>query len=497
MLTHALITEYLRGGNLTAAINHALDEASVGQLRKQKPWLKPIISYLRDQKKIDDKYIPWMITHLEADFSGPFNKLKQLQDKPDYADYTDVFILHSPFVSHVLQLEGLAKRFEQASQAKKFDKALKVGLLKNQRVKDITFWTKMVKTKYKDGDALEVLDDVLKRLDLLRSRKDIKTQEADLIYKDDRFSVYSPLSHEASCQLGAGTKWCIASRSSDYYEDYTAKGKRFVFIMDAAGDDDFYKIAIVYDLFGKRIEDYFNAPDHSVGERRVEGAIGDDNWQKIKAKILDYMKDQEPELARAEGDIWAGDEVVYDTRFNDHLFYKVREDVEQYWLDPSRFEHIDSEVLQHSDLVKVVVDALYEIYEGAEGIVTGPTRTNFSDNEPYVTVEGTFGEDSTDWDEVLNDYFPIAPKPENPLKKAGKQQWLPGMAKTIADDYQAAMNDWLEAQKPREEFKDEVVDSFKGMSGDKWYEDEIYAGELRVTNEIDPKESVAKYGPVD
>ena len=51
-------------------------------------------------------------------------------------------------------------------------------------------------------------------------RKSDITKDADLLYEDGEWEVWTPKTYEASCKLGQGTSWCTASTSSDYYYNY-------------------------------------------------------------------------------------------------------------------------------------------------------------------------------------------------------------------------------------------------------------------------------------
>ena len=517
-LALSLIEDYISQG-LTVSAASILDEASVGQIRKQKPWYVPMIDHLRKKEKVPDKYIPWMVAVLDREYKTTLVD-KSTQDaaakSPGFWDrHWDSMFRTSEFKregvydtfnlpSTLRTMIDLAKRYEKASKAKKWDKALKMGLLKNQRVKDIMFWSKPGAGTLisKEKNPLHSLYYTLDRIETLQSRKDIKVQGADKIYRDERFTVYSPQTTRASCQLGAGTKWCIAGRNNRYFDDYVEQGMQFAFIMDSSKDvkDDYHKIAVVYSLMDQDFIEFYNAPDDSVAEHRVEDAIGSGNWIKIKRKIEYYMSDKEVPLVRAEGDYWAGDEVTFDDRNNDASSSNAYNDTDLL-LSPYEFSEVGRDTLEDEDLRRTVYDALYNIYYGAEGIVTGPTRTNIRGDYPIVTVEGTYGKDDTDWDEVLDEYFPIPPKPVNPVtRETGKEQlFLPAMQKTakqVADAYQEEMDDWRQAIDTREEFKDRVVDDIERMSGGNWYESELYVGDLVVTNKIDPEESVRKYGPV-
>ena len=54
-----------------------------------------------------------------------------------------------------------------------------------------------------------------------RARKEADIErDADVVYKDSKWTVYVPKTYAASCKLGQGSNWCTASTESDYYYNY-------------------------------------------------------------------------------------------------------------------------------------------------------------------------------------------------------------------------------------------------------------------------------------
>jgi hypothetical protein len=67
-----------------------------------------------------------------------------------------------------------------------------------------------------------------------------KEREADKLYEDNQFLVINPKSKWAAATYGKDTKWCTATNqySTDYYEQYTLKGKLYI-IIDKKNDKKF------------------------------------------------------------------------------------------------------------------------------------------------------------------------------------------------------------------------------------------------------------------
>lgn len=123
-----------------------------------------------------------------------------------------------------------------------------------------------------------------------RIRRDVKTIEgADLVYEDERFTVVAPLTVQASCYYGAGTKWCTASSANNsHFGNYMTDGKLF-YILDKTkpSSDRFYKVALLKKFEGG--ETFYDAPDQSF----TVGWIFDTPvLQKIRNSIDVYMKDK-------------------------------------------------------------------------------------------------------------------------------------------------------------------------------------------------------------
>lgn len=511
MNTLALIEDYINNNSVSSAIDNALWEASLCQIKKQKPWFKDLIDLLK-KEKVANKYIPWIvaviddrekstIASIKKDYSTRGTAAGKVWNSfllfPEYkmAKRSKTVSLRS--MPHLIGgLVGLALRYEEADKAKRWDKAIKMGLFQNSRVKDIMFWSKKnVKTQFKSGDSLDVLSSALDRISTLKSRKEIKVSDADLIHRDDRFVIYSPRTKRASCQLGAGTKWCIASRQDDYFEDYTEKGVAFAFIMDSAAGKDMEKIAVVYDINTRSIDEYYDVIDDSIPEKEVKDSVGDANWKKLKPKILSYMKTRKLDIKRKEGDYWAGDQVEYDTQINDSLWNRLYDEVKHYWLDPWRFKSklpsTDPPEFRDDGLENEVHEALHDIFSGASGVIIAPTRTNVDDTEPMVDVEGELDSDAKDWKEIAEEYFPIPDKPKEP----GQKDISLDKGKGLRDQYLIDLEAYNDAVMLRKAFEKEVVKPIKALRYGKWKE-EIHVFDLSITMKIDPAKSIEKYGPV-
>ncbi|MEO6303928.1 MAG: hypothetical protein ABIP51_12230 [Bacteroidia bacterium] len=125
--------------------------------------------------------------------------------------------------------------------------------------------------KEKDINAYKTFNELKSIVDENKNKKtksemktDIKMNEAKKIYEDDRYLVIMPLSKNASCTYGAGTKWCISATNENMWKNYTSRLVRFYFIFDKQLSDKnpLYKIAVAVYPDGKK--ECYNAKDELI-----------------------------------------------------------------------------------------------------------------------------------------------------------------------------------------------------------------------------------------
>jgi hypothetical protein len=97
-----------------------------------------------------------------------------------------------------------------------------------------------------------------------KSKRNIrKVQGGNVVYEDDRFFIVNPLTHEASCYYGKGTKWCTAADSNHQFNQYNQDGKLF-YILDKTlpTNDPFYKVALLKKFNGDMT--FYDAKDDTI-----------------------------------------------------------------------------------------------------------------------------------------------------------------------------------------------------------------------------------------
>jgi hypothetical protein len=122
------------------------------------------------------------------------------------------------------------------------------------------------------------------------TRREVEKHEGgNVVFNDDRFYVVNPLTHEASCYYGRGTKWCTSATGDEHFRRYNSEGKLF-YIIDKLKQtsDPFYKIAILRNFDGT--ESFWDAKDDSIPQ--IWGIIGQDEFSKVSESINQYLEQE-------------------------------------------------------------------------------------------------------------------------------------------------------------------------------------------------------------
>jgi len=99
--------------------------------------------------------------------------------------------------------------------------------------------------------------------------------EAEVIDDTEDEFIVRPMSTQASCFFGRGTRWCIsADRSNNYFQSYTGEGKMFyfVFLKHLSDDNRYKKLAFVIDR-DIDLESVFDAEDTELDSGEIEEAF--------------------------------------------------------------------------------------------------------------------------------------------------------------------------------------------------------------------------------
>jgi len=117
-----------------------------------------------------------------------------------------------------LKLEDLYKAQEYISV---FDKATRINFLQDN---DLNHYKSL-------SDMYLTIRCYLKQPESKSERtRQIKQNEAEILYEDNTFVVIYPKTRAASCLYGKGTQWCTASKTHNYFSRYNSQGKLYIII---------------------------------------------------------------------------------------------------------------------------------------------------------------------------------------------------------------------------------------------------------------------------
>jgi hypothetical protein len=124
--------------------------------------------------------------------------------------------------------------------------------------------------------------------------KKIDTSGAKKIFEDKNILIVRPLTYEASCKYGAGTRWCTTmAGTSSYFESHTSQEQALYYIIlkNFNRDNKFYKIAI---HITPNTETWYDATDERMSDREKEVfSLGAPKViETIKADYSKYIKER-------------------------------------------------------------------------------------------------------------------------------------------------------------------------------------------------------------
>ena len=205
-----------------------LRESRLNDIRQKYPLISPFLDS-GFSSPVYQKYIQWIGTQLD--------KVKTLLMSSeiwseDYVKALQVLIL-------------------------KFDSLITADRIKT---KDINSF----KTVRELEDALKKIPDISKTQEKQEAKKN-----SELIYKDKRYTIIRPLTMEASCYYGKGTRWCIsATETKNEFNSYKKDGIKFFFLIDKTPKtSEASKIAVVVEPNDGGIN-FYDAVDESITKEK-------------------------------------------------------------------------------------------------------------------------------------------------------------------------------------------------------------------------------------
>ena len=238
---------------------------------------------------------------------------------PDYAEYIDQLSKIDPSGNNKY-LMWMAKQLDYEAR----------GMTDVGKQSAVDVLTDLIQSFHKNVQRLEKkdinqyktldeLDDAIEKLgatskEKRQKKKEVAKEGSRIVYESDEYFVVRPETEEASCYYGQNTQWCIsATESSNYFEDYTQRGKAFYMIRNnyKSDKDPNKRIALVYSDYSgyDRPEEIFDATDDQISLSSLEEALGDEYDD-----ILDAAKSDLEEHGAGTNMTEEFDRIVEETR---------------------------------------------------------------------------------------------------------------------------------------------------------------------------------------
>lgn len=255
-------------------------------------------------------------------------------------------------------------------------------------------------------DTLKDIEDVISKHEN-KVRRGVKEVEgASIVFENDRFTVVTPKTHQASCFYGSGTKWCTASLDTRaHFDNYNTDGKLF-YIIDkkAKSSNDYYKVALLQKYDGE----YFL---YDVKDIRFKNKwiVGTKEWDEIKKSIDDYLK----EFYNDQIEIWSDKKRAEEERKRIQRINRERRIQEKLAAAEERKENdewnLETNDSEEAEMANAVYEVLKEIsfVDEEEGdSIYNLIPNGFDDGVRYFEWLGSSEAESEwlvgDWDSVYN-----------------------------------------------------------------------------------------------
>jgi len=138
------------------------------------------------------------------------------------------------------------EKFNHLKKTKKYKGQKDIGQIKS--IKDL----------YDNVKDYSVNKDEITKTKAERLRDDVEK-----VYEDDKWRILVPKSKEASCHYGGGeTRWCTASKSSNYYDHYSKQGP--LYMMMYKEDENKSPSESRSHQFHFESNSFYNAEDRSI-----------------------------------------------------------------------------------------------------------------------------------------------------------------------------------------------------------------------------------------
>ena len=283
----------------------SIPEEHVGELKKQ---LALSIKYMSSRDPSEtNKYLMWSARYLVSQLGEYLQMSHYDSEKMHYAKVPRYDKLESatrdadPAEQRAQILGNATSLIQQraerlADRLILFDKGTEMGMTKG----GIDQW------KPEDADNIESfellvnsIEKKVKEAEMMKRYEKEAKESSEILASEEDYMIVRPLSAEASCYYGQGTRWCIsATQAQNYFDQYTGQGKAFYFVnmhhlnkLDVQQTDvaNFKKLALVYgnDSGEYEPEEVFDMSDEEIGT----GGLRDAVMHNLIAKAVNEMPD--------------------------------------------------------------------------------------------------------------------------------------------------------------------------------------------------------------
>jgi hypothetical protein len=121
-----------------------------------------------------------------------------------------------------------------------------------------------------DLDGLKLEIELHKETSKSQQKKSFDASGAKKIFEDNNLLIVRPLTYEASCKYGSGTRWCTTTAGNpSYFESHSGGNQALYYIIlkNFNRDNKFYKIAV---HITPSSEIWWDATDEKMSEREKE-----------------------------------------------------------------------------------------------------------------------------------------------------------------------------------------------------------------------------------
>ncbi len=155
-----------------------------------------------------------------------------------------------------------------------------------------------VKSSPKDINSYSLPDlgKVVQTILNVKSKTEVKREGADVIYEDERWLALVPLTAQASCYYGSGTKWCTAARNGNQFNNYNQRGFLIYFLDKSRSEGSFYKMAlsVVFNNRGDADKTWYDEEDHTFRENITQLLPSE-----LISTVNQYLKTKSDEIRKS------------------------------------------------------------------------------------------------------------------------------------------------------------------------------------------------------